>query len=165
MAGMTSALRALRFGAGVAALVASAASCGSNAKTGSDKFVGTWTYAGMINPNCGGAAVSPIDLTGYTTTITASDPAHITVELGPASAPLCTVMFDVDGFTASAKSGQTCMFDLGATFGMQTVMITKWTLTSTGMDTVTSDFSGTVSICTVAGTGTLTRQADAGATD
>ncbi|HEY7376679.1 MAG TPA: hypothetical protein VIF57_31260 [Polyangia bacterium] len=158
---MTSGLSALRLIAGLAAVAAGVAGCGSNAKTGSDKFVGTWTYAGMINPNCAGSAQTPLDLTGYSTTITASDASHITVQLGT----VCTVMFDVDGFTATAQAKQTCVFDLGATLGMQTVMITKWTLTSTGMDTVTSDFAGTVSICTAAGTGTLTRVADAGTTD
>jgi hypothetical protein len=158
MAAMTS-RRALRFIAGLA--VMAAAGCGSNAKTGSDKFVGAWTYAGAIAPNCGGTAVTPIDLTGDSTVITATDSSHITLQLGT----ICTVKFDVDGFTATSQSGQTCMLDLGPPFGQQTVMITKWTLTSTGVDTITSDVSGTASICTAAGTGTLTRQADAGATD
>ena len=143
-----------------AALIGGATGCDSK-KTGADKFVGAWTYAGGITPNCGGTAYAPFDLTGYSTVITATDEAHITVALGT----ICTVKFDVDGFTATAQSGQSCMLDLGAPFGVQTVTITKWTLTSTGVDTVTSDFNGSASICIASGTGTLTRQADAGTTD
>jgi hypothetical protein len=145
----------------LAALVSGAA-CSDNPKTGSDKFVGAWVYAGVINGNCGGQPVSPpLDLTGYSTTITATDMAHITVQLGTA----CTVKFDVDAFVATAQANQSCTFDLGGTLGQQMVAIKKWTLTSTGVDSITSDFSGTALICTAAGTGTLTRTGDAGATD
>jgi len=139
--------------------IGGAAGCSSGSKTGADKFVGTWTYAGTIDANCSGLAVNPIDLTGQTATITEIDSSHIAVALGT----LCTVKFDVDGFTATAQSGQKCMFDLGGTFGQQSVTITKWTLTSTGTDTVTSDFMGAVLVCTPSGTGTLTRVGDASA--
>ena len=144
------------------ALVIGGAGCGSS-KTGSEHFAGTWVYAGMINPNCGsgGPAVAPIDLTGYSVVITATDSSHLSVALGTA----CTVKFDVDGFTATAQSGQSCSFNLGGTLGQQAVTITKWTLTSTSTDTITSDFSGAILICTATGTGTLTRLGDAGTTD
>jgi len=145
---------------GVTALALSVGAAGcSNSKTGADKFAGSWVYAGMITANCGstGPAIAPLDLTGYSVVITATDQAHLSVALGTA----CTVKFDVDGFTATAQSGQKCMFDLGGTFGQQSVTITKWTLTSTGTDTVTSDFMGAVLVCTPSGTGTLTRVGDA----
>jgi len=143
------------------ALTVGPAGCGSS-KSGSEHFVGTWVYAGVITPNCGtGPAVSPLDLTGYSVVITAPDSSHLSVALGTA----CTVKFDVDGFMATAQSGQSCTFNLGGTLGQQSVTITKWTLTSTTSDTITSDFSGSVIICTAAGTGTLTRQGDAGTTD
>jgi hypothetical protein len=158
---MTSKLRLSSLIVGLsAALIAGATGC-DNKKTGADKFVGAWTYAGGITPNCGGMIYTAFDLTGYSTVITSSDEAHITVALGT----ICTVKFDVDGFTATAQSGQSCMLDLGAPFGVQTVTITKWTLTSTGVDAITSDFNGSASICIASGTGTLTRQGDAGTTD
>jgi len=158
---MRSGFRIARPVVALAALLCGAA-CSDNPKTGSDKFVGTWVYAGMINGTCGGQAVSPIDLTGYSVTITATDPGHITVQLGTS----CTVKFDVDGFVATAQGKQSCMFEIGS-FGQQTVSIAKWTLTSTTTDTVASDFTGTAvsGLCMAAGTGTLTRVGDAGATD
>jgi len=147
---------------GLAALALSVggSGCGSS-KTGAEHFAGTWTYAGMIDANCSGLTVAPLDLTGDTTVITATDSSHLSVALGS----LCTVKFDVDGFTANAPSGQSCMFDLGGNIGQQSVTITKWTLTSTNTDTITSDFAGAAFVCTPAGTGTLTRVGDAGATD
>jgi len=149
--------------AGLAALALSVGGGCNNAKTGADKFAGTWVYAGMITANCGatGPAIAPLDLTGYSVVITATDQAHLSVALGTA----CTVKFDVDGFTATAEANQACAFDLGGTLGQQSVTITKWTLTSTGTDSVTSDFNGAVFVCTASGTGTLTRVGDAGATD
>src|SRR5438045_6256475 len=106
------------------ALAAGGVAC-SGSKTGSEHFVGTWVYAGMIEPNCGsGSTVAPVDLTGYSTMITAIDSSHITVALGT----VCTVRFDVDGFMATAQSGQSCTFDLGGTLGKQPVTITRWTL-------------------------------------
>ena len=150
--------RRVRFTA-MSLLIGAVAGCSSGTKTGADKFVGTWTYAGAIDANCNGLAVNPIDLTGDSVTITEIDQSHINVALGT----LCTVKFDVDGSTATAQSGQKCMFDLGGTFGQQSVTITKWTLTSTGADAVTSDFSGTVLVCAPTGTGTLTRVGDASA--
>ena len=146
---------------GLAALaVCGGGGCGSS-KTGAEHFAGTWTYAGMIAANCSGLTVAPLDLTGDTTVITATDASHLSVALGS----LCTVKFDVDGFTATAPSGQSCTFDLGGTIGQQSVTITKWTLTSTGTDTVTSDFNGAVFVCTASGAGTLTREGDGGTTD
>ena len=147
---------------GLAALALSGGGC-NNSKTGADKFAGTWDYAGVITPNCGsgGPAIAPLDLTGANVVITATDQAHLSVALGTA----CTVKFDVDGFTASAEANQSCTFDLGGTLGQQSVTITKWTLTSTGADSITSDFAGAILICSASGAGTLTRLGDAGATD
>jgi hypothetical protein len=135
------------------ALAIGAMAC--NDKSGADKFVGSWVYAGAIDPNCQGIAA--VDLTGDAVTITAPDSSHISVEL----AGYCTVAFDVDGFTATASSGQKCTFDIPS-LGPQAIAITKWTLTVTGDDVITSDFTGSILICFPTGTGTLTRQADAG---
>lgn len=138
----------------VAGLAIGVVSCGD--KTGSDKFVGSWTYAGSIMPNCTGATVTPIDLTGETVVITATDSSHVSVMLGT----LCTVTFSVDGSSATAGSGQKCTFDITG-IGPAEATITKWTLMLSG-DTITSDVTSTVLVCAPAGTGTLTRQSDAG---
>ena len=66
---MTSALRLIGLVAGLAMGV------GCSEKGGAENFVGTWTYAGAINPNC--MDVAPIDLTGSVATITATDSSHI----------------------------------------------------------------------------------------
>jgi hypothetical protein len=130
---------------------------GCSDKGGADKFVGMWTYSGAITPNCLGANVSPIDLTGETVTITSTDSSHVSVALGT----LCTVNFEVDGSTANAGSNQTCSLDIPG-LGPATVMITKWTLMVSG-DTIMSDFAGAaLGICAPSGTGTATRQGDAG---
>jgi hypothetical protein len=135
------------------ALAIGAMAC--NDKSGADKFVGSWIYAGAINPNCQGIAA--VDLTGDAVTITAPNASHISVAL----AGYCTIAFDVDAFTASASSGQSCTFDIPS-LGPQSIAITKWTLTMTGDDVITSDFTGSILICIPTGTGTLTRQGDAG---
>jgi hypothetical protein len=135
------------------ALAIGAMAC--NDKTGADKFVGSWVYAGAIDPNCQGIAA--VDLTGDAVTITAADSSHISVEL----AGYCTVAFDVDGFTATASSGQKCTFDIPS-LGPQAITITKWTLMITGDDVITSDFTGSILVCFPTGTGTLTRHGDAG---
>jgi hypothetical protein len=129
---------------------------GCNEKGGAEKFVGTWTYAGAIDPNCQGA--SPVDLTGDTVTITAPDSSHLKVEL----AGICTVNFSVDGFTASASGGQSCTLEIPGV-GPAPITVTSWTLTMTGDDVITSSFTGSALICFPSGTGTLTRQSDAGA--
>ena len=126
-----------------------------NQKSGADKFVGSWIYAGAINPNCQGVAA--VDLTGDAVTITSSDSSHISVDL----AGYCTIAFNVDGFTATAAGGQHCTFDI-PTLGPQAIAITKWTLMMTSDDVLTSDFTGSILICVPTGTGTLTRQGDAG---
>lgn len=137
-------------------LAAGAAGCGQ--KGGAEKFVGTWTYAGSINPNCMNAAA--IDLTGDTVTITSTDSTHLVIYLGD----FCVVNFNVDGSTASAAPGQSCSFDIPM-LGPQSVMITKWTLTVSTDDVLTSNFTGSILICAPTGTGTLTRVGDAGAVD
>jgi hypothetical protein len=75
----------------VFALAIGALACSE--KSGSDKFVGSWIYAGAIDPNC--MNIAPIDLTGDAVTITATDPSHIRVDL----AGYCNIACDVDGFT------------------------------------------------------------------
>src|SRR4051794_9586662 len=139
-----------------AGLAIGVASCSD--KSGSDKFVGSWTYTGAIEPNCMGATVAPVNLTGETVVITASDSSHISAALGT----FCNIKFDVGGTTATAASGQTCAFDVPSV-GSVTASITKWTLTVSG-DTIVSDVTSTAIICTPSGTGTMTRQSpDAGA--
>jgi hypothetical protein len=135
------------------ALTMSLSACSE--KGGADKFVGTWTYAGAIDPNC--MNIAAIDLTGDTVTITATDSSHVRVDL----AGYCMVNCSVDGFTATAESGQSCSFPIPG-LGNQTIAITKWTLTMTGENSLTSDFTGAILICAPTGTGTLTRQSDAG---
>ena len=126
-----------------------------NEKSGADKFVGSWIYAGAIDPNC--MNIAPIDLTGDTVKITSTDSSHIRVDL----AGYCNVACDVDGFTASASGGQSCSFPIPG-LGTQSITITSWTLTKTGDDVLTSDFNGSILGCFPSGTGTLTRQGDAG---
>lgn len=127
-------------------------------KGGADKFVGNWTYAGAIAPTCIGANVAPIDLTGETVTITKTDSSHVSVALGT----ICMVTFEVDGSTATAGAGQSCMFEIPG-IGPATASITKWTLTISG-ETIMSDFTSAVLVCTPSGMGTLTRAPDGGAT-
>jgi len=153
---MTTGLRLLGTVGLLAGLATGAAGCSSGGG-GADKFVGTWTYAGAITPNCTGVDVAPIDLTGDMVTITAPDASHLSVALGT----YCTVTFNANGTTASITSNQTCTFPIPG-FGMQTVMITSWTLTIAGDNSLTSNFMGMALICTPSGTGTLTRQSDAG---
>jgi hypothetical protein len=151
---MTSGWRLIGFVA-VLATGAGLATCGS--KGGAERFVGTWTYAGAINPNCQGYA--PIDLTGDMVTITAPDSSHLVVDLGG----FCTVNFNVDGYTASAAANQNCTFDIPG-FGPASISITKWTLTVSSGDVLASDFVGGVLICMPTGTGTLMRAGDSGTT-
>jgi hypothetical protein len=148
---MTSALRLIGLVAGLAMGV------GCSEKTGADNFAGTWTYAGAINPNC--MDVAPIDLTGSVVTITATDSSHIVMNI----VGFCMVKFDVDGFVATASAGQTCSLAIPG-LGPVPVMITRWTLMASG-DVISSDVTGSAFGCIPGGTGTLTRQGDAGATD
>ena len=149
---MTSRWRSIGF---VAVLAAGLATCSQ--KNRGDRFVGTWSYAGAINPNCQDYA--PIDLTGDTVTIVAPDSSHLVVDLGG----FCTVNFGVDGSTANAAANQSCTFDIPG-FGPASILIKKWTLTISSDDVLSSDFVGGVLICMPTGTGTLTRVGDAGAT-
>ena len=148
---MTSALRLIGLVAGLAMGV------GCSEKTGADNFAGTWTYAGAINPNC--MDVAPIDLTGSVVTITATDSSHIVMNI----VGFCMVKFDVDGFVATASAGQTCSLAIPG-LGSVLVMITRWTLMASS-DVISSDVTGSAFGCIPGGTGTLTRQGDAGATD
>ena len=151
MRGMKSALRLIGLVAGLAMGV------GCSEKTGAENFVGTWTYAGAINPNC--MDVAPIDLTGSVATITATDSSHIVMNM----VGFCMVKFDVDGFVATASAGQTCSLAIPG-LGSVPVAITRWTMMASG-DVISSDVTGSAFGCVPGGTGTLTRQADAGAVD
>jgi hypothetical protein len=153
MRGMTSASRLMVL---VAALGIGAMAC--NEKTGADKFVGTWTYAGLVNANC--LDIAPIDLTGATATITATDKSHIVVDLEG----FCRINLEVDGFSASAGAGQTCTLEIPG-LGPVAIAITSWTLSMAGGDVIDSAFTGSALGCFPSGTGTLTRQGDAGAVD
>ena len=154
---MTTGLRWLGLVVGMAIGAAACSSSGG----GADKFVGTWSYAGAITPNCTGFDIAPIDLTGDTVVITATDASHLNVALGT----YCTVTFNANGTTATTASNQTCTFPIPG-FGSQPVMITSWTLTLAGDNTLASNFMGMAAgLCMPSGTGTLTRQSDAGAVD
>jgi hypothetical protein len=152
MRGMNAGLRLI----GLAALLIGAVAC--NEKTGADKFAGTWIYAGMVTADC---LTTGIDLTGETTTITATDGSHIVVDLEG----FCTISMEVDGFTATAGGGQTCTLPVPG-LGAVPVSITSWTLVMSGGDVIDSDFTGTGFGCVAMGSGTLTRQGgDGGTTD
>ena len=148
---MTSALRLFGLVVGLAMGV------GCSETTGAENFVGTWTYAGTINPNC--MDVAPIDLTGSSATITATDSSHIVMNL----VGFCMVKFDVDGFVATASGGQTCSLAIPG-LGTVPIAITKWTMMVSG-DVITSDVTGGAFGCLPGGVGTLTRRGDAGAVD
>ena len=64
-----------------------------------------------------------------------TDSSHVSVALGT----MCTVTFAVDGSTATAGAGQSCMLDIPG-LGPAAVSITRWTLTISG-ETITSDFT------------------------
>ena len=151
MRGMTSTLRLIGLVAGLAMGV------GCSEKTGAQNFVGTWTYAGAINPNC--MDVAPIDLTGSVATITATDSSHFVMNM----VGFCVVNFEADGFVATASSGQSCMLTIPG-LGPVPIAIMEWTLMVSG-DVISSDVTGAAFGCFPGGTGTLTRQGDAGAVD
>jgi len=149
---MTSGLRLIGLVAGLAM-----GAVGCSEKTGANNFVGTWTYAGSINPNC--MDVAPIDLTGSVATITATDSSHIVMNLEG----FCMVKFDVDGFVATASAGQNCPLTIPG-LGPVPIAIMDWTMMVSG-DVISSDVTGAAFGCFSAGIGTLIWQGDAGATD
>jgi hypothetical protein len=151
MRGMTSSLRLIGLVAGLAL------GAGCSEKSGAENFVGAWTYAGSINPNC--MDVAPIDLTGSVATITATDSSHIVMNLEG----FCMVRFDVDGFVATASPGQNCSLTIPG-LGPVPVAISMWTMMVSG-DVITSDVTGAAFGCFPGGVGTLTRRGDAGAVD
>jgi hypothetical protein len=151
MRGMTSALRLIGLVAGLATGI------GCSEKTGAQNFVGSWTYAGAIDPNC--MDVAPIDLTGSVATITATDSSHIVMNM----VGFCVVNFEVDGFVATATAGQSCSLTIPG-LGPVPVAIMEWTMMVSG-DVISSDVTGAAFGCFPGGTGTLTRQGDGGAVD
>jgi hypothetical protein len=122
--------------------------CGSG---NADAFVGEWTYAGTIAANCVGITIPDLPLDGATVTIVASDDEHLQVVVDTT----CMVRFMVDGDTATAAGGQTCMLNI-PTVGLQSITITSWTLTLAD-GVITSQFSGGLLVCAPTGTGTLTK--------
>jgi hypothetical protein len=149
---MTSRLRLL----GLVAALALGGGAACNEKTGSDKFVGTWIYAGMIEANC--MDIAPLDLTGAMTTITATDSSHIRMDLQG----YCALNFEVDGFTANAVGGQSCTLPIPGLPAPLPVGVTSWTLTISSTDVIDSAVVGSVLGCIPTGAGTLTRVGDAG---
>jgi len=74
------------------------------------------------------------------------------------------VAFEVDGFVATASSGQSCSLTIPSLGPVPVpIAITRWTMMVSG-DVISSDVTGSAFGCFPGGTGTLTRQGDAGAT-
>jgi hypothetical protein len=136
-----------------------AQSCGSSASGDqTTKFVGSWAFSsGSLSPTCIGQQISSFDLTGLPVEFTKVDDATISLAIGTG----CTLMFHASGNSASVEAGQTCTLDLGDPLGMQSIMVTKWTLVVSG-DEIDATIAGTASVCTAAGTGVLARRATDG---
>jgi hypothetical protein len=140
---------------------AAAPSCGGSG--GGDQttnFIGAWRFSsGQLAATCLGSPQAPFDLTGGPVTITKVDDGTITLTLTDTA---CMVKFQVSGNQGSAAPNQLCTIDVGGSLGMQTITITKWTLSISG-DHVDNDITGTASVCMASGTGVLMRDtADAG---
>jgi len=148
---------------GFSALVAS---CGSSSNGGgtdgggitANDFAGTWTYAsGTLTPsNCSvlGIPIPPVDLSGQSVTITATDTTHFKASAGS----MCNVNFTVSGSTATAASGQTCVMAISGvnvTLNVSSYMLTL----ANGMLTSTESGSAPIggSSCTATGNGSLTK--------
>jgi hypothetical protein len=141
---------------GLVAALALGGGAACNEKTGSDKFVGTWIYAGLIEANCMG--IAPLDLTGAMAIITATDSSHIRVDLQG----YCVLDFEVDGFSANAVGGQSCTLPIPGLPAPLPVGVTSWTLMISSTDVIDSAVVGSALGCIPTGAGTLTRVGDAG---
>ena len=114
--------------------------------------MGTWTYSsGTLDATCPGGLVPPIStgLAGQTATVMAGTSSDL-VATQQTAYGTCTIKFSVDGTTASATPGQTCMLNV-AVAGMTvavTLTVTSWTLTS----------SADGSVLTTAAAGSATSQ-------
>ncbi|MES1166136.1 MAG: hypothetical protein ABUR63_10275, partial [Verrucomicrobiota bacterium] len=138
-------------GRAVLVLALATVSCGSSSSSNPDSFVGQWTFqSGSIVPNCSGLTVSDIDLTGDAVTITKVDSSHIAMVVA-ATGAMCNVRFTVNGSTATADIGQTCM--ISASGNSATLHVTSWTLSmAAGMITMSMNGVAAVSIITCAPT-------------
>jgi hypothetical protein len=140
---------------------ATTTSCGGGG--GGDQttnFTGAWRFSsGQLAPICLGSPLAPLDLTGGPVTITKVDDGTIVLTFTNTA---CMVKFQVSGNQGSAPPDQLCALDLGGSLGMQTITITKWTLSLSG-DHIDNDVSGTASVCVASGTPVLVRDTpDAG---
>jgi hypothetical protein len=137
------------------AVVLGVAGCGGGEDGASvDNFVGTWNYtSGTSTTNCGGQSQTDM-LTGGTTFSKGISSALVS------SADGCTLQLDVNGSTASAKSGQECnQTSQGATV---TLKLTAYTFTVNGIvadesasATLTGNGPGGTVNCTYTSTGKL----------
>jgi hypothetical protein len=139
--------------------LAVAPSCGGGGGDQTAKFVGAWTFtSGSLTPVCLVPGVPPFDLTGLNVTFTKIDDSTISLMINA----FCDVHFHVSGNSATAVANQTCSLDLGGALMMQTVNVTKWTLSLSG-DHIDNVIAGSVAICTASGTAVLARgTSDAG---
>jgi hypothetical protein len=132
-----------------------AASCGGGG--GGDqttKFIGAWRFSsGQLAATCLGSPLAPFDLTGGPVTITKVDDGTIMLTLTNTA---CMMKFQVSGNQGNAAPNQICPLDLGGSLGMQSITITKWTL-SLSSDNIDNNITGTASVCMASGTGVLMR--------
>lgn len=112
--------------------------------------MGTWTYStGTLDATCPGGLVPPIStsLAGQTASVMAGTSSDL-VATQQTAYGTCTILFTVDGTTASANPGQTCTLNVAAA-GMTlpvTLSVTSWTLTSSAdASTLTTTAAGTAS--------------------
>jgi hypothetical protein len=138
------------------------AGCGGGASLQTESFVGTWSFeSGMLTPVCPGLATAPFSLVGLSVTLTQIDSSTLSLEAGTAG---CTVTFKVSGGKATAPKDQSCTLETGSALGQQIIGIDSWTLTLSGAQ-ITSETSGSVAICTAAGSGVLVRATPDGGAD
>jgi hypothetical protein len=120
----------------IAAVALTAVACDdSDEGGGTSQFIGTWKYtSGTSTSNCGGTSETE-QLTG-----------NVSIQKG-VSSPLvsisegCTIALDVNGNTASSRSGQECSANEGGV--NVTVKFTAYTFTVNG---VVADESGSAQI-------------------
>jgi hypothetical protein len=116
-------------------LTLGAAGCSSSKDV---DFTGTWAFSsGALTGSCLGMTINN-DLTAQTFTLAKGTTSDLLFTLGT-----CQVKLDVNGNTAAASAGQSCMFTVPP-IGPVTVAITSWTMTSTDSGhTLTTSAAGT----------------------
>jgi hypothetical protein len=105
------------------------------------------------------AGLPPYDLTGLNVSFTKVNDSTISLTINAG----CAVSFQVSGNQATAAAGQMCALDLGPPIGMQSIMITTWTLALSG-DHIDAAIAGAAVGCKAAGTGVLVRGTSDGGT-